>query len=67
MQIGKGFANFANATALGAGHPTAFVAYAQDVLCSVPGPFFDFVETWQPAIDTGATIITFRRDAQRGA
>ncbi len=60
MQIGKGFAKFANATAHGAGHPAAFIACcALVILWAVSGPYFDFSETWQLVINTSTTIVTF--------
>ena len=54
------FARFARWTAATAGHPSTFaVALAILLAWAVTGPPFAFSNTWQLAINTGTTIVTF--------
>ena len=54
------FDRFSKSTAHSAGHPLAFVAaVALIVLWLVTGPLFGFSDTWQLAINTATTIVTF--------
>lgn len=56
----KQFVRFATATAKVAGKPWTFIACLGIVLLwAVSGPLFRFNETWQLAINTGTTIVTF--------
>jgi low affinity Fe/Cu permease len=55
-----GFERFARAGAIAMGRPAAFFAAVGVVLAwAVVGPIFDFSDTWQLAINTGTTIVTF--------
>jgi len=54
------FDRFSKSTAHSAGHPLAFVAaVALIVLWLLTGPLFGFSDTWQLAINTATTIVTF--------
>ena len=54
------FARFALWTSRAAGHPIAFVTAVLVILIwAVTGPLFRFSDTWQLAINTGTTIVTF--------
>jgi low affinity Fe/Cu permease len=54
------FAKFAQATALGNGHPAAFLlALMVIIVWIVTGPVFNYSDTWQLVINTGTTIVTF--------
>ncbi|HEV8150753.1 MAG TPA: low affinity iron permease family protein [Gemmatimonadales bacterium] len=54
------FAGFAKTTARVAGRPPAFfLALSVVVVWLVTGPIFRFSDTWQLAINTGTTIVTF--------
>jgi len=54
------FNRFAKWTARVSGRPSAFgVAVAVIVLWIVTGPLFAYGDTWQLAINTGTTIVTF--------
>ena len=54
------FDRFSKSTAHSAGHPLAFVAaVALIVLWLVTGPLFGFSDTWQLAVNTATTIVTF--------
>ena len=54
------FARFARATSEFAGHPISFLlAVGVVVTWVITGPLFGFSDTWQLAINTGTTIITF--------
>jgi low affinity Fe/Cu permease len=54
------FVRFTKWTARGAGHPVAFVAAVLIVVVwLVTGPAFGFSDTWQLAINTSTTILTF--------
>src|SRR5829696_5075159 len=60
MNLGESFARFAKATARDAGHPATFSLAALVILAwAVTGPIFQFSDTWQLAINTGTTIVTF--------
>lgn len=54
------FARFARWTAHTSGHPAAFLLAAAVTLAwLLSGPLFHFSDTWQLAINTGTTIVTF--------
>ena len=54
------FRKFANAAALLLGSPAAFLLGVLTVIgWGVTGPLFHYSDTWQLAINTGTTIITF--------
>jgi low affinity Fe/Cu permease len=54
------FARLAKATSRASGQPGVFgVAVAFILVWAVTGPFFRFNNTWQLAINTGTTIVTF--------
>jgi low affinity Fe/Cu permease len=54
------FSHFANRTARATGHPAAFIIAALTIIVwGVPGPIFNFSDTWQLVINTGTTIVTF--------
>ena len=54
------FTSFAKATSRAAGRPSAFVAAGAIILVwAVTGPLFNFSDTWQLAINTGTTVVTF--------
>ena len=55
-----GFDRFARLAAAAVGRPAAFVAAAGFVLAwAAVGPIFHYSDTWQLAINTGTTIVTF--------
>jgi low affinity Fe/Cu permease len=54
------FDRFAKWTSRAAGHPATFIAAALILLVwAATGPIFGFDNTWQLAINTGTTIVTF--------
>ncbi|MBI1851805.1 MAG: low affinity iron permease family protein [Planctomycetes bacterium] len=54
------FAWFAKRVSHAAGHPAAFlIAALVIVVWIVTGPIFQYSDTWQLAINTGTTIVTF--------
>jgi low affinity Fe/Cu permease len=54
------FERFARATAVAMGRPASFMAAAGIVvLWAAAGPLFHYSDTWQLAINTGTTIVTF--------
>ncbi|MGD9589519.1 MAG: low affinity iron permease family protein [Pyrinomonadaceae bacterium] len=54
------FSRLAKTIAVAAGKPLTFVlAVAVLILWAVSGPVFGFSDTWQLAINTGTTIVTF--------
>ncbi len=54
------FLRFAEKTACLAGHPATFViAAGAIVVWGLSGPLFGFSDTWQLAVNTSTTIITF--------
>lgn len=54
------FTRFAKATSRVAGRPIAFIVAVSTVLVwIVTGPIFRFGDSWQLAINTGTTIVTF--------
>jgi low affinity Fe/Cu permease len=54
------FDQFAKWTSRTFGHPTIFAAAVLVILAwDVTGPIFGFSNTWQLAINTGTTIVTF--------
>ncbi len=54
------FDRFAKWTSRTVGHPVTFaVAVLIIVVWAITGPIFGFNNTWQLAINTGTTIITF--------
>ena len=57
---GGKFERFARATAFAMGRPAAFLAAGAIVLAwAAAGPLFHYSDTWQLAINTGTTIVTF--------
>lgn len=56
----EGFRRLAAAITMAVGSPAALVAAIVIVLLwAVTGPLFGFSDTWQLAINTGTTIVTF--------
>jgi low affinity Fe/Cu permease len=54
------FSRLAKETSRAAGHPPAFaIAGAVIAAWLLSGPLFGFSDTWQLAINTGTTIVTF--------
>jgi low affinity Fe/Cu permease len=54
------FTGFAKAISRTAGRPSAFIVAVGIILVwAATGPFFNFSDTWQLAINTGTTIVTF--------
>jgi len=54
------FTDFAKATSRATGRSAAFaIAVAAIVVWAVTGPLFGFSDTWQLAINTSTTIVTF--------
>jgi low affinity Fe/Cu permease len=54
------FASFARATSRAIGHPRAFaIAIILVLLWAAVGPLVGFSDTWQLAINTSTTILTF--------
>jgi low affinity Fe/Cu permease len=54
------FRRFANSAAQWLGSPAAFMIAAVTILAwAAVGPMFDYSDTWQLAINTGTTIVTF--------
>jgi len=54
------FTRFAKATSRLAGRPLTFAGAVAVILAwLVTGPFFRYSDTWQLAINTGTTIVTF--------
>ena len=54
------FTRFAKATSRVTGRPAAFILAVGVILAwLVTGPLFRFSDTWQLAINTGTTIVTF--------
>ncbi len=54
------FHRFAKWTARASGHPATFAAAVLIIVgWAITGPIFGFSNTWQLAINTGTTIITF--------
>ena len=54
------FSSFAKAVSHASGRPAAFVlAVTVIVVWAATGPVFRFSDTWQLAINTGTTIVTF--------
>ena len=54
------FTRLTKGTARATGHPMAFtVAMLVIVVWAVTGPLFAYSDTWQLAINTGTTIVTF--------
>jgi low affinity Fe/Cu permease len=57
---GGRFERLARAVAVAMGRPAAFMAAVVIVLVwAIAGPLFHFSDTWQLAINTGTTIVTF--------
>ena len=60
MRSTSWFTRFAKKTAQLSGRPVTFaLAGAIVVLWGISGPLFGFSDTWQLAINTGTTIVTF--------
>jgi low affinity Fe/Cu permease len=58
--LSKVFGDIANRTSQAAGRASAFAIAAGVVLVwAITGPLFNYSDTWQLAINTGTTIITF--------
>jgi low affinity Fe/Cu permease len=54
------FRRFANSASQWMGSPPAFMlAVASIVVWAAVGPVFDYSDTWQLAINTGTTVVTF--------
>jgi low affinity Fe/Cu permease len=54
------FSRFAQAAARLTGKPTTFIAACLAIVVWIAsGPFFDYNDTWQLAINTSTTIVTF--------
>jgi low affinity Fe/Cu permease len=54
------FDRFAKGTSRAVGHPATFAAAVLIIVVwAITGPIFGFSNTWQLAINTGTTIITF--------
>jgi low affinity Fe/Cu permease len=54
------FANFSRRTSRLVGHPASFATAALLVVgWAVSGPLFGFSDTWQLAVNTATTIVTF--------
>ena len=54
------FRKFAATIATSAGSPWAFLlAFLVIVVWAITGPLFNFSDTWQLAVNTGTTIVTF--------
>jgi low affinity Fe/Cu permease len=59
-KMSEGFGLFAQTTSRIAGRPVAFLlAVLTVVVWGVSGPIFGYSDTWQLAINTGTTIVTF--------
>jgi low affinity Fe/Cu permease len=57
---GAWFTRFARATSFHAGRPSTFlIATLVIVGWAITGPVFHYSDTWQLAINTGTTIVTF--------
>jgi len=55
-----GFEGFARKTAIAMGRPATFwIAIAVVLIWAITGPMVGFSDTWQLAINTGTTIVTF--------
>lgn len=60
MAISARFSNFARHISNFSGHPTTFIlACTTIIVWLITGPFFSYSDTWQLAINTGTTIVTF--------
>ncbi len=60
MSFSKLFTQLSNHTSRMAGHPSTFIiACCVLLIWAITGPLFNFSDTWQLAINTGTTIITF--------
>jgi len=60
MTVTEPFAHFAKAIARAAGHPVSFgLALFVILAWGLTGPLFHFSDTWQLAVNTGTTIVTF--------
>lgn len=55
----KLFGELANRTSQAAGDLTFILALLTVIVWAVTGPMFGFSDTWQLAINTGTTIVTF--------
>jgi len=59
-QSGSWFTRFATSAARASGSATVFALAVLVVLAwAITGPLFDYSDTWQLAINTGTTIVTF--------
>jgi low affinity Fe/Cu permease len=60
MSIANSFTRLAKWTSRTCGHPASFgIAVGIIVIWAVTGPVFHFSDTWQLAVNTGTTIVTF--------
>jgi len=60
MKVKDAFSHFSEKTAQWAGSPPVFaLALAVVVAWLASGPLFGYSDTWQLAINTGTTIVTF--------
>ncbi len=60
MTISERFSNFSRHISNFSGQPTTFIlACTIIVVWLITGPFFSYSDTWQLAINTGTTIVTF--------
>jgi low affinity Fe/Cu permease len=60
MSIANSFTRLAKWTSRTCGHPISFgIAVAIILIWAVTGPLFNFSDTWQLAVNTGTTIVTF--------
>lgn len=58
--IARRFSRLASAAAAAMGHYLAFtIAFGIVIVWAISGPLFGFSDTWQLAINTGTTIVTF--------
>lgn len=54
------FSRFAHSISIWTGHPLAFLlAVVVVIVWILTGPIFNYSDTWQLAINTGTTIVTF--------
>jgi low affinity Fe/Cu permease len=60
VSVGESFNHFAKATARACGHPYTFAgSVLLVVVWALTGPLFRYSDTWQLAINTTTTVLTF--------